>query len=147
MTTRVPGHTLRSEGAAYIKAGCCDWARPLASIDGHGLHRLPVGQGGHGVCSCGEYSAHLYADNERKRWHREHKDLVQQQLASDIGHVSRSWGGPGPCERSEACSCPKGPCGFAVPEADSTCPEHGVAACKTIRSFHSADQCPGGTDG
>ncbi|PYY63638.1 hypothetical protein DEJ30_12045 [Curtobacterium sp. MCPF17_003] len=68
-TTRVPGHELRSEGAAYRKG------------DRRGQH-LRVTPGwttsgtGYALCSCGATSAVLTSGTKRKAWHRDHKNEV-----------------------------------------------------------------------
>lgn len=60
---------------------------------------------------------------------------VDQQL-----HVGRSWAGT---QLEDACACEKGPCGLAVFGSDPDCPQHSLAACKTMRQGHVSTSCPG----
>lgn len=69
MSTRLAGHELLDEGAAYVKAG--RWS-----------HRItPRGTGGEGrgKCSCGVVSEILKSGNQRKAWHRDHKEAMKKQ--------------------------------------------------------------------
>jgi hypothetical protein len=61
-SVRVAGHSLLREGAAYSSEGNLLMYRP----------RL-----GHGKCSCGEVSPLMSSGGARKRWHREHKIVLQ----------------------------------------------------------------------
>lgn len=66
---RVPGHTLRSEGAAYeAAAGQPDRTRRVRwnSTSGDGF----------GLCSCGARSAIYRSASLRRAWHRAHKAEV-----------------------------------------------------------------------
>lgn len=57
-------------------------------------------------------------------------------------HIGRSFGGGGHIEAS--CPCSLEPCGLVDTEkvADD-CDHHPPAACKTMRTGHPADECPG----
>lgn len=59
-------------------------------------------------------------------------------------HISRSWRGGGtPLE--DECPCPQEPCGYvALSKIVEGCPQHDLAAAKTIRDSHLPDTCPGG---
>ncbi|MFC6080979.1 hypothetical protein [Sphaerisporangium aureirubrum] len=72
-SNRVPGHTLVAEGAAFL---------PDPNTGGTMLNR--TGWHGCGLCSCGETSDTLSSNNQRKRWHREHKDTIRGKLSSTI---------------------------------------------------------------
>jgi hypothetical protein len=54
-------------------------------------------------------------------------------------HVGRSWEGH---RLEDACVCAKAPCGL-IENEDPECDQHGIAANKTLRQIHRADQCPG----
>jgi hypothetical protein len=63
-------------------------------------------------------------------------------------HVGRHWPGEyrdkfkGLLE--DECPCPKEPCGLVDSgKADPDCPQHGPGTEKTMRSMHSAEDCPG----
>ncbi|MFE6494106.1 hypothetical protein [Streptomyces sp. NPDC057748] len=57
-------------------------------------------------------------------------------------HIGRSWDGPGDIEAM--CPCPKGPCGLVDRDTvDETCEQHPTSRMKTIRTRHSAEDCPG----
>ncbi|KUN16536.1 hypothetical protein AQJ23_44900 [Streptomyces antibioticus] len=57
-------------------------------------------------------------------------------------HIGRSFGGGGHIEAS--CPCELEPCGLVDQDkVDETCNQHPPAACKTMRSGHSAEDCPG----
>lgn len=72
-TERVPGHTLVSEGAAFMcGAACCHGRR------GQSYYYGGVSRAGHGLCSCGALSPYVDSGAARKRWHRSHKDDVVQ---------------------------------------------------------------------
>lgn len=58
--TRVPGHGLIAEGAAF-------------DADGRRVFFGGVGGYGHAHCSCGEVSSFLASSTDRKIWHRAHK--------------------------------------------------------------------------
>lgn len=62
---RVPGHTLRYEGAPF-------------DARGRVLFSLPFKHGGpgRGKCSCGVLSDVLPSAGARQRWHRQHKAEV-----------------------------------------------------------------------
>lgn len=58
-------------------------------------------------------------------------------------HIGRSWRGMENHLEKE-CPCPKEPCGLvAASKIDPECPQHSMAAAKTIRQNHYADDCPG----
>jgi hypothetical protein len=80
--TNIPGHALRSEGAAYE---CVAWAGTERR-----WQRVGYGRGSHegvALCECGETSPPLESDAARKRWHRDiHKPAVR----------GASGGAPGP---------------------------------------------------
>ncbi|MCM2391734.1 hypothetical protein [Streptomyces albipurpureus] len=57
-------------------------------------------------------------------------------------HIGRSWGGPGDCEA--LCPCPKAPCGLVdFDNVDEECEQHPPFRCKTIRTGHLPEDCPG----
>ncbi|WP_327379423.1 hypothetical protein [Streptomyces sp. NBC_01212] len=57
-------------------------------------------------------------------------------------HIGRSWDGPGDIEA--LCPCPKAGCGLVdVDNVSGECSQHSPLRCKTIRSGHAADDCPG----
>lgn len=56
----------------------------------------------------------------------------------DSWHVSRRWTGP---DDFPECNCPRAACGYAIPTA--TCPQHSLAAGKTLRNSHPPEACPG----
>ncbi|MGW8430913.1 hypothetical protein ACWGJ9_07285 [Curtobacterium citreum] len=65
-TTRVPGHELRSEGAAYKpgdRRGTHLRVHPGWSVSGFG----------YGLCTCGAKSEQLTSGAQRKAWHHQHK--------------------------------------------------------------------------
>jgi hypothetical protein len=67
-TTRLSGHELFYEGAAY---------------DAKGKYRVQeiwggTGGTGSGKCSCGALSPELTSGAQRKAWHRGHKDQVRK---------------------------------------------------------------------
>lgn len=58
-------------------------------------------------------------------------------------HMGRSFSGT---RLEDGCPCPKAPCGLVLANGlgvDPDCPEHSLAAGKTIRQTHRADACPG----
>ena len=55
-------------------------------------------------------------------------------------HVGRSWSGT---HLEDGCPCDKAPCGLAIFGSVPGCPEHSIAASKTIRQGHRASSCPG----
>ena len=56
-------------------------------------------------------------------------------------HVGRSFGGPGPLEAADDCTCEKAPCGLIVAGRMSEhCPHHDLG--KTIRCGHAPEDCP-----
>lgn len=61
--TLLKGHSLLFEGAPH-------------SIDGY---RIWHSWDGRAKCSCGAMSAELPSNNQRKLWHRWHKEQVRQQ--------------------------------------------------------------------
>ncbi|MFE7399592.1 hypothetical protein [Streptomyces sp. NPDC057557] len=57
-------------------------------------------------------------------------------------HIGRSWDGPGDIEAT--CPCPKAPCGLVDRDnLNEDCEQHPPTRHKTIRTRHSADECPG----
>ncbi|MFB7479548.1 hypothetical protein ACFUEM_08640 [Streptomyces anulatus] len=57
-------------------------------------------------------------------------------------HIGRSWGGPGDCEA--LCPCPKAPCGLVdVDNVSEACTQHPPLRCKSIRTSHRPEDCPG----
>ncbi len=68
---RVPGHTLRHEGAPFNDAGYLLW------LDG------TTGGTGRAKCSCGELSPVYRSAAARKQWHRTHK--TEQQTTTRKG--------------------------------------------------------------
>jgi hypothetical protein len=78
-STRLPGHVLWSEG----------W--PVETTPGHGpgWRSLSRRAGpGRALCECGEMSPVLDSANGRKRWHREHKDLIRNPAPNGLGKES-----------------------------------------------------------
>lgn len=76
--TQIPGHGLHGEGKGVVLSGepCC------AHLDKWLMNRGTGGEG-HGKCSCGTVSEHLYSGAERKRWYAEHKaDAVREREGS-----------------------------------------------------------------
>lgn len=71
---RVPGHTLRLEGAPHDETGrriSCGW---------HG----GVSGEGRALCSCGEMSDVLSSATRRQLWHKDHKqDVLLREYAED----------------------------------------------------------------
>lgn len=65
--SRVKGHTLQSEGAAYHRHPDGAWYRG---------NNWSTGNSGFGLCSCGASSPFLGSATKRKQWHREHKAAV-----------------------------------------------------------------------
>lgn len=63
---RVPGHTLRFEGAPHVVTETGQVERVWNSWGG-------IGGYGRGLCSCGEMSDLLDSAHQRKAWHRKHK--------------------------------------------------------------------------
>ena len=70
-STRLAGHDLLDEGAAYVKDGR------------HSRRARNYGTGGEGraKCLCGELSPVLPSGTTRKQWHREHKAAIRAQQA------------------------------------------------------------------
>lgn len=66
---RVPGHTLRAEGAPHVVDETGEVVRVYRAWGS-------VGGFGRGLCSCGELSPLLDSAHKRKQWHREHKAEV-----------------------------------------------------------------------
>jgi hypothetical protein len=73
--TRLSGHGLNSEGAAYERGGYTGnaWV-PARSWTGVAL------------CECGETSPVLESNGARKRWHAQHKDAVRGAFDGAPGH-------------------------------------------------------------
>jgi hypothetical protein len=70
-STRLSGHSLQSEGRAYVEdRGSV--RRPWSMI-----------RTGFGLCECGARSPELTSDNQRKRWHKKHKEQVRGESALD----------------------------------------------------------------
>lgn len=63
-TTRVSGHALMNEGAAFRDEG---------ERENFGRYVLGTGGAGRAKCSCGELSDPLPTSTARRAWHREHK--------------------------------------------------------------------------
>lgn len=55
-------------------------------------------------------------------------------------HIGRGW--PGINHLEAGCPCIKAACGLAIQGTDKTCPEHAVAARKTMRQRRTAGHCP-----
>ena len=62
------GHELVSEGAPHDARGRMT-----------GLLRYSTGGSGQGKCSCGKLSGLLHSGNERKKWHRAHKEALRKE--------------------------------------------------------------------
>ncbi|MYR43089.1 hypothetical protein [Streptomyces sp. SID5910] len=57
-------------------------------------------------------------------------------------HIGRSWGGGGHLEA--ACPCPLEPCGLVDRDkVVDECDQHSPMACKTMRTGHRPEDCPG----
>lgn len=57
-------------------------------------------------------------------------------------HIGRSWDGGGHIEA--ACPCPLEPCGLVDRgKVVNECDQHSPMACKTMRTGHRAEDCPG----
>ncbi|MFD9442138.1 hypothetical protein [Streptomyces sp. NPDC060001] len=57
-------------------------------------------------------------------------------------HISRAFDGGGHLEAS--CPCPLEPCGMVDRDkVDPACTQHPPTACRTMRSGHPAENCPG----
>ena len=66
------GHGILNEGAAFIVPNC-DHARCGVYREARRFAWQGVSGSGHGLCACGAISPHLESGNQRKAWHREHK--------------------------------------------------------------------------
>lgn len=66
--SRLAGHELQSEGAPYDSNG------KLTNILYGGTSGV-----GRGKCSCGALSPDLDSGNQRKAWHRDHKDQIRKE--------------------------------------------------------------------
>lgn len=81
--TRLAGHGLAHEGAAYLADDCAHCR--------HMLHDEPYtwsdgrvqSRDGHGRCSCGFVTAHTMSRAERKELHAEHKEHEREAEAMD----------------------------------------------------------------
>lgn len=56
-------------------------------------------------------------------------------------HLCRSWNPPDPF--APDCGCALLPCGHVSSDAAGDCAQHGIAACKSMRSGHRARFCKG----
>lgn len=65
--SRLPGHELLWEGAAYVRRGTQFVTGPERGTRGVG----------YGKCSCGALSPELASGNQRKQWHRDHKNEIR----------------------------------------------------------------------
>ena len=62
-------------------------------------------------------------------------------------HIGRSFVGT---RLEDDCPCPKAPCGLVIMDGlggDPDCPQHGLAASKTLRQIHRAEDCPARGEG
>jgi hypothetical protein len=75
--TNLPGHALRSEGAAYY---FYSEGKPER------VWSFGTGRGGFALCECGETSPVLESAAARKRWHSAHKDAVRGAFDGAPGH-------------------------------------------------------------
>jgi hypothetical protein len=66
----MPGHELLYEGSAHNERG--------HQINFYG----GVGGTGYGKCSCGKLSDILHSGNQRKVWHRAHKEELRKESRS-----------------------------------------------------------------
>lgn len=73
--TNLRGHALVNEGAAYERSDEGNWLKVYGSWTGHG------------VCECGEASLVLDGNNQRKRWHAEHKDEIRAAAPVKAGET------------------------------------------------------------
>lgn len=73
-SSRLSGHTLRSEG------------KPFVWTTNGGRYVRTENVEGVGLCSCGAHSKKLTSDGARKRWHRAHKDEIRAK--ADAQEVS-----------------------------------------------------------
>jgi hypothetical protein len=59
-----------------------------------------------------------------------------------MSHIGRSFGGPGHLEAT--CPCALAPCGLVDTEnVSDECDQHPPMRCKTMRTGHPAENCPG----
>jgi hypothetical protein len=72
--TNLPGHALRSEGAAYERGDETAWVKVRSSWTGVAL------------CECGETSLVLESNRKRKAWHGQHKQAVLGAFDGAPGH-------------------------------------------------------------
>src|SRR6185503_10736637 len=74
MRGRLPGHTLKAEGAAY------KYVKPMLAAGEKGGWKYDFAGPGHGMCECGWVSELLTSNNKRKAAHRGHKAEEQARL-------------------------------------------------------------------
>ncbi|MEV7250237.1 hypothetical protein [Streptomyces cyaneofuscatus] len=59
-----------------------------------------------------------------------------------VHHIGRSWDGPSDIEA--LCPCPKTECGLVdMDNVSDECEQHPPLRCKTIRTSHHPEDCPG----
>ena len=75
MRGRLPGHTLKAEGAAY------KYVKPFLAAGEKGGWKYDFAGDGHGMCECGWVSELLPSNNKRKAAHRDHKTDELAKLA------------------------------------------------------------------
>lgn len=79
VSQRLPGHTLRDEGAPFSAPSCdldrCAEAFGVKNVAPYGGISGP----GHATCSCGEQSDHRPSGAARRRWHRQHKNDIRNR--------------------------------------------------------------------
>lgn len=68
MNVRLSGHTLRYEGAPFHWQVPYGWRR---------LNERGTAGRGVGMCSCGAHSSTLDSGQQRKAWHRDHKEALR----------------------------------------------------------------------
>jgi hypothetical protein len=77
-------------------------------------------------------------DAEFEKACRDRERLEREELTGDF-HVGRTWKGH---EVEDGCPCPKEPCGLvSLAKVDPDCPQHSIAAGKTMRQSHPASSC------
>lgn len=67
MSARLSGHELVNEGAPHDSKG-----------RRFGIYGYSTAGEGRGKCSCGKLSPVLNSGNQRKAWHREHKEEIRE---------------------------------------------------------------------
>lgn len=85
MSERVPGHTLRHEGAPHLVSETGQTVRVQRGYGG-------VSGYGRALCSCGAMSDLLDSGGQRKAWHRQHKAQVTATPTTDRADATAGGG-------------------------------------------------------